>query len=67
MPKACARSTTYTPAPAGDQADELDRAPVYAFWHSHISGLIAAERPDADADLIAHVLLGALPLGDTAQ
>jgi AcrR family transcriptional regulator len=50
----------YTPAPAGDQAGERDRPPVYAFWHSHISGLIAAERPDADADLIAHVVLGAL-------
>lgn len=50
----------YTPAPAGDQADEGGRPPVYACWHSHLSGLIAAERPDADADLIAHVLLGSL-------
>lgn len=50
----------YTPAPAGEQAAERDRPPVYAFWHGHISGLIAAQRPDADADLIAHLLLGAL-------
>lgn len=50
----------YAPSPAGDQAGERDRPPVYAFWHGHISGLIAAQRPDADADLIAHLLLGAL-------
>lgn len=50
----------YTPAPTGDQAGDRDRPPVYAFWHGHISKLIAAQRPDADADLIAHVLLGAL-------
>jgi AcrR family transcriptional regulator len=34
--------------------------PVYRFWHSHISTLIAAQRPEADAEMIAHVLLGAL-------
>jgi AcrR family transcriptional regulator len=39
---------------------DRDRHPVYRFWHGHISGLIAAQRPDADAELIAHLLLGAL-------
>lgn len=34
--------------------------PVYEFWHGHISALIAAQRPDADSDLIAHLMLGAL-------
>jgi len=34
--------------------------PVYRFWHGHISALIAAQRPDVDAEMIAHVLLGAL-------
>jgi AcrR family transcriptional regulator len=34
--------------------------PVSVFWHDHIAGLIAGARPDADADLLAHVLLGAL-------
>jgi hypothetical protein len=34
--------------------------PVYRFWHGHISALIAAQRPDADAATIAHVILGAL-------
>src|ERR1700733_11850678 len=37
-----------------------DPHPVYRFWHGHISTLIAAQRPDVDAEMIAHVLLGAL-------
>jgi AcrR family transcriptional regulator len=37
-----------------------DDHPVYRFWHGHISTLIAAQRPEADAEMIAHVLLGAL-------
>jgi AcrR family transcriptional regulator len=42
--------------PSGD----LEKHPVYAFWHGHISSLIASQRPDVDAELIAHVMLGAL-------
>ena len=34
--------------------------PVYEFWHGHVAGLIAASRPDLDADLLAHILLGVL-------
>ncbi|MCL9792751.1 TetR/AcrR family transcriptional regulator [Frankia sp. AgKG'84/4] len=34
--------------------------PVYDVWHSHISALIAEERADLDADLVAHVLLSSL-------
>ncbi|QMU68302.1 TetR/AcrR family transcriptional regulator [Streptacidiphilus sp. P02-A3a] len=34
--------------------------PVYQFWHGHLAGLIAEQRPDLDADLIAHLLLAAL-------
>src|SRR5580700_10090003 len=41
-------------------ADGLGKHPVYGFWHGHISALIAAQRPCADADMIAHVMLGAL-------
>jgi AcrR family transcriptional regulator len=41
-------------------AQERDDHPVYRFWHGHISALIAAQRPDADAELIAHLILGAL-------
>jgi AcrR family transcriptional regulator len=37
-----------------------DDHPVYRFWHGHISTLIAAQRPDVDGEMIAHVLLGAL-------
>jgi AcrR family transcriptional regulator len=37
-----------------------DGHPVYRFWHGHITTLIAAQRPDADAEMIAHILLGAL-------
>ena len=37
-----------------------DDHPVYRFWHGHISTLIAAQRPDVDAEMIAHVLLGSL-------
>jgi AcrR family transcriptional regulator len=41
-------------------AHKPDDHPVYRFWHGHISALISAQRPDADADMIAHVLLGTL-------
>ncbi len=37
-----------------------DDHPVYRFWHGHVSMLIAAQRPDVDAEMIAHVLLGSL-------
>jgi len=43
-----------------EETHEPGKHPVYAFWHGHISALIAAQRPDADSDLIAHLLLGAL-------
>jgi AcrR family transcriptional regulator len=33
--------------------------PVYRSWHAHASGLLAAQRPDLDAELLGHVLLGA--------
>lgn len=39
---------------------DRDDHPVYRFWHGHISALIAAQRPDADADMIAHLMLGSL-------
>ena len=49
------------PQPAGaDVAQDHGKHPVYEFWHGHISALIAAQRPDADSDLIAHLMLGAL-------
>jgi AcrR family transcriptional regulator len=44
----------------GPAARDLDDHPVYRFWHGHISTLMAALRPDADTEMIAHVMLGAL-------
>ena len=38
-----------------------DRKPlVYPIWHGHLSALLAAQRPDIDAGLTAHLVLGAL-------
>jgi AcrR family transcriptional regulator len=42
------------------QEGHRDDHPVYRFWHGHISSLIAAQRPDVDAEMVGHVLLGAL-------
>jgi AcrR family transcriptional regulator len=39
---------------------EPEGKPVYSFWHGHLSALLAAERPDLDADLTAHLILGTL-------
>jgi AcrR family transcriptional regulator len=41
-------------------ANEAGQRPVYGFWHAHLSALIASQRPGADADLTAHLLLGSL-------
>jgi AcrR family transcriptional regulator len=46
--------------PAQPAKNHQDDHPVYRFWHGHLSALMAAQRPDVDADLIAHVMLGAL-------
>jgi AcrR family transcriptional regulator len=47
--------------PAKERAPQhRDDHPVYRFWHGHITALISAQRPDADAEMIAHLMLGAL-------
>ncbi len=47
--------------PAHERAPRhRDDHPVYRFWHDHISALICAQRPDVDAEIIAHLMLGAL-------
>jgi hypothetical protein len=52
------------PTPAGQHGNgpgkPEEEHPVYWFWHGHISALISSQRPGADADTIAHILLGAL-------
>lgn len=55
---ALGHAVTTTPQPP-DQAPR-GAHPVYRAWHAHLGGLIAEQRPDLDAELLAHVLLGAL-------
>ncbi|WP_306324235.1 MULTISPECIES: TetR/AcrR family transcriptional regulator [unclassified Streptomyces] len=50
-------------SPRDAQEDSREQHSVYGFWHGHISALIAEERPDLDAEVLAHVLLGALQNG----
>jgi AcrR family transcriptional regulator len=35
-------------------------SPIYQTWHDHVSGLIAEARPELDADVLAHIILGSL-------
>ena len=55
-----AYSAAVEPAAQECAPQHRDDHPVYRFWHGHISALISAQRPDADAEMIAHILLGAL-------
>jgi AcrR family transcriptional regulator len=45
---------------AHEQACATDKHqdPTYRHWHDHVSGLIRQTRPDADAEFLAHTLLG---------
>ncbi|MEU8539752.1 helix-turn-helix domain-containing protein [Streptomyces sp. NPDC048717] len=54
-------------APGGAPEDSAEQSSVYWFWQGHISALIAEERPDLDAELLAHILLGALQNGSVAH
>jgi AcrR family transcriptional regulator len=53
---------------AAEQATLASRAaeatrqehPVYVFWHGHITSLLAEARPGIDAEMQAHVIVGAL-------
>jgi AcrR family transcriptional regulator len=37
--------------------EDVERSPVYVFWHTHIAGLLAEARPGLDAGFHAHLLL----------
>jgi AcrR family transcriptional regulator len=50
-----------------DTASARETNPVYLFWHSHTSALIAQARPGLDADLLAHILLGSLHTDTVAR
>ncbi|MCK2214124.1 TetR/AcrR family transcriptional regulator [Actinomadura sp. ATCC 31491] len=41
--------------------------PIYLSWHRHVTALIAEGRPDVDAGLIAHMLLGVLHMEPVAS
>lgn len=47
---------------AYERAEEGERqeSTVYQSWHAHVTALIAEARPDLDAELLAHILLGSL-------
>jgi AcrR family transcriptional regulator len=57
---AAAGETAAMDAKAEDEESGAEKDRVYPLWHGHISALLAAQRPDLDADLTAHVMLGAL-------
>ncbi|HEX4213056.1 MAG TPA: helix-turn-helix domain-containing protein [Candidatus Dormibacteraeota bacterium] len=40
--------------------DGRQEAAMYQTWHRHVSALITSARPDLDAELLAHILLGSL-------
>lgn len=40
--------------------EERQQGEVYQYWHRHVSTLIEQARPELDAELLAHILLGAL-------
>jgi AcrR family transcriptional regulator len=47
---------------AYERAEEGERqqGPIYQTWYQHVRGLIAEARPQLDAELLAHILLGSL-------
>ncbi|HTZ25092.1 MAG TPA: hypothetical protein VMC83_13965, partial [Streptosporangiaceae bacterium] len=46
----------YEQAESGERQEGL----LYQVWHQHVSSLIAQARPDLDAELLGHLLLGSL-------
>jgi AcrR family transcriptional regulator len=54
---ALGHAVTAAPRSAHDRGDGH---PLHRAWHAHVQALIAAERPDLDADATADVLIGAL-------
>ena len=53
-------SAAALPPASDDVTEDRNKHPVYRFWHDHISALIAAQRPDTDAGMMGHLLLGSL-------
>jgi AcrR family transcriptional regulator len=55
-----AATETLAEAPQTQEAHDNGKPSVYPFWHGHLSSLLAAQRPDIDAELTAHLILGSL-------
>ncbi|MBO2451810.1 TetR/AcrR family transcriptional regulator [Actinomadura barringtoniae] len=47
-------------AAATSRQEDRDSHPVYGAWHRHVSALLAEAAPGVDAEVTAHLLLGAL-------
>ncbi|AGZ44208.1 TetR/AcrR family transcriptional regulator [Actinoplanes friuliensis] len=48
------------PVTAASEQEPREEHPVYRSWHDHISQLAHQQRPDLDADMLAHILLATL-------
>jgi AcrR family transcriptional regulator len=55
-----ARTTETVTSTETETTADSGGKPVYSFWHKHLRTLLATQRPDVDADLIAHLVLGSL-------
>jgi len=55
-----ARTTETVTSTETETTADSGGKPVYSFWHTHLRTLLATQRPDVDADLIAHLVLGSL-------
>ena len=49
------------------QPDDRGDKQIYPFWHGHLRALLASQRPDVDADLTAHLILGSLHSGPVLE
>ncbi|GAB3910233.1 TetR/AcrR family transcriptional regulator [Kibdelosporangium lantanae] len=45
---------------AYEQTEDRQAGKMYQAWHQHVKTLLTESRPDLDAELLAHILLGAL-------
>jgi AcrR family transcriptional regulator len=55
-----ARTTQTVTSTETETTADSGSKPVYSLWHTHLRTLLATQRPDVDADLIAHIVLGSL-------
>lgn len=54
------RNAALVAAYEGAAPEERQAGDFYQHWHRHVSALIIEARPELDAELLAHILLGAL-------